>query len=61
MKMPEYKFLKEMFDSGEILASDKPTAIYYRVDKFQKYTTDQFRSQFNKLKASSGLHTRAGK
>ena len=60
-KTPEYKFLKQMFEKGDVLASDKPTDIYYKVDKFQKYTTDQFRSQFNKLKTATGLHTRLGK
>jgi hypothetical protein len=57
-KTPEFKFPKQMFDGGDVLASDKPTDICHRVDKFQKHTADQFHSQFNKLKASTGLHTR---
>jgi hypothetical protein len=60
-KTPEYKFLKKTSEAGDIVPSDKPSEVYYQHGSFSKYTTNQFRSQFNKLKTAIGLHTRAAK
>ena len=58
-KTPEYKFLKKMLETGDIEPLNKPADVYYRHGSLKKYATDQFRSQFNKLKSATGLHTRA--
>jgi hypothetical protein len=56
----EYIKLKKLFQAKKILATDKPADIRHRYPEFQLYTSQQFRSQFNKLKSVVGTVTKEG-
>lgn len=56
----EFKALEKLMKDGHITASDKPGDIRKTDSQFQKYTPQQFCSQFNKLKSIYGLCTRDG-
>lgn len=53
-----YKKLEAMFRSNSIEASDRASDIRQRDPLFLNFNVDQFRGQFNKLKALYGLNTR---
>ena len=51
----DFKFLLNEFKKGRIKPSDKPASVRKQYgDRYEKYTTGQFRSQFNKAKAIAG-------
>ena len=56
----EYKKLKKLFQEKKILATDKPSDVRLAHPEFQRYTTQQFRAQFNKLKGLVGTVTKEG-
>jgi hypothetical protein len=56
----EYKMLQSLMENGKITPSDKPGDVRKAYDDFNKIPMDRFRSQFNKLKQLTGLHTREG-
>jgi hypothetical protein len=56
-----YQKLKKMFEDKLIKASDMPKDVWSSDDVFTDYTLQQFRSQFNKLKAVHGTNSREGK
>ena len=56
----EYKILKSMMESGDVKPSTRPQDIKAMREEFQKIKSDKFRAQFNKLKNTCGIGTRAG-
>jgi hypothetical protein len=55
-----YQKLKKLFEDKAILPTDKPSDIRQKDTLFQDFTNQQFRSQFNKLKAIHGTCTKEG-
>jgi hypothetical protein len=55
-----YAKLKEMFETKQILPTDKPIDIRAKDPLFQDFTHNQFRSQFNNLRKEMGTCTREG-
>jgi hypothetical protein len=56
-----YQKLKKMFESQQILPSDKPSDVRSKDPLFMDFSMQQFRSQFNKLKSTFGTCTKEGK
>jgi hypothetical protein len=55
-----YQKLKKLFEDKSILPTDKPATVRGRDPLFMDFTNQQFRSQFNKLKAIHGTCTKEG-
>ena len=54
------RILRAGLKDGSIDPNATPKNVYETNDEFQTYTLDQFRSNFNKLKAELGHHMRGG-
>lgn len=55
----DFKFMLKLFRNGKIKASDAPASVRAKFpSKYGKYTTGQFRSQFNKAKGMAGIQCR---
>jgi hypothetical protein len=57
-KTKEYKKLERLFREHKINPNDKPSDVRSKEPEFLSFTTTQFRSQFNKLKAMYGVTSR---
>jgi hypothetical protein len=55
-----YKHLEQLFKDKSIQPTDKPSDVRMKDPLFQDFTNQQFRSQFNKLKAMHGTCTKEG-
>ena len=55
-----YQKLKKLFEDKAIVATDKPSDVRLKDVLFQDFTSQQFRSQFNKLKSIYGTCTKEG-
>jgi hypothetical protein len=56
-----YKHLEQLFKEKSIQPTDKPSDVRMKDPLFQDFTNQQFRSQFNKLKAIFGTCTKEGR
>jgi hypothetical protein len=59
-KTKAYQKLKKMFEDKMIDKSDKPSDVRHKDTLFQDFTNQQFRSQFNKLRALYGTCSKEG-
>ena len=57
----EYAFLKKLFKTNSVKASDKPADFKSRYEIFNKIKGDSFRNKFNELKKEFGVATKTGK
>jgi hypothetical protein len=55
-----YQRLKKLFESKEILPTDKPADVRQKDALFMDFTNQQFPSQFNKLESIHGTCTKEG-
>jgi hypothetical protein len=55
-----YKHLELLFKDKSIQPTDKPSDVRMKDPLFMDFTNQQFRSQFNKLKAMHGTCTKEG-
>jgi hypothetical protein len=53
------KFLKALFENGEVSDDATPKSVYRSDAEFQKYDLAVFRNHFNKDKAAFGIHLRS--
>jgi hypothetical protein len=53
-----YKHLEKLFQSKQILPTEKPNEVRMKDPLFMDFTNQQFRSQFNKLKGTYGVGTK---
>jgi hypothetical protein len=59
-KTKAYQRLKQLFEDKKIDPNDSPAEVRAKDPLFQDFTNQQFRSQFNKLKALFGTSTKDG-
>jgi hypothetical protein len=55
-----YKHLEQLFKEKTVQPTDKPSDVRLKDPLFMDFTNQQFRSQFNKLKAMHGTCTKEG-
>jgi hypothetical protein len=55
-----YKHLEQLFKEKAVQPTDKPSDVRLKDPLFMDFTNQQFRSQFNKLKAMHGTCTKEG-
>jgi hypothetical protein len=56
-----YKHLEQLFKDKAVQPTDKPSDVRQKDPLFMDFTNQQFRSQFNKLKAMHGTISKEGK